>query len=86
MEAGPALREIRKIRLDRFETRKVVFDGAAADAANFDAAISNAVAFELAWLENKRDYYQAIADEDRTRIAMLRERAVPASRLTSVAA
>lgn len=86
VEARAALREVRQIRLDRFETRKIVFDGAVVESADFDAAIGNAVAFELAWLENKRDYYQSIADEDRTRIAMLRERAVPASRLTSVAA
>lgn len=87
LEAGPALREIRSVRLDRFETRKVIFDGAAAEGGNFEAGIANAVAFELAWLENKRDYYQGIADEDRSRIAMLRERApADGARLTSVAA
>lgn len=73
-EAGPALREIRGIRLDRFETRKVIFDGAAAESADFEAGIANAVAFELAWLENKRDHYRAIADEDSARIRMIQER------------
>lgn len=73
-EAREALRQIRKVRLDRFETRKVVFDGAAAELPNFDDAIGNAVAFELAWLENKQDYYAAIADEDRARLRMMRER------------
>lgn len=87
-EAVPALREFRRIRLDRFETRKVVFDGAAADAADIDAGIANAVAFELAWLENKRDYYRAAAEEDAARIRMMQERAgTPASaKLASVAA
>lgn len=88
VEAGDALREIRRVRLDRFETRKVIFDGAAVEAPGFDAGIANAVAFELAWLENKRDYYRAIADEDAARIRMIQERsAAPVrTRLASVAA
>lgn len=76
VEAMAALREIRQIRLDRFETRKVIFDGAVAEGGDFEAAIANAVAFELAWLENKRDYYRAAAEEDAKRIAMIRERSV----------
>jgi len=88
VEAGPALREIRSVRLDRFETRKVIFDGAAAMSPSFEAGIANAVAFELAWLENKRDYYRAIADEDLSRIRMIQERGGGAAigRLASVAA
>jgi len=88
VEAGAALREIRQIRLDRFETRKVIFDGAAAEARDFEAAIANAVAFELAWLQNKRDYYRTMADEDLTRIRMIQERNATAqpTRLASVAA
>jgi len=88
VEAGPALREIRGVRLDRFETRKVIFDGAAVEMPGFEAGISNAVAFELAWLENKRDHYRAIADEDAARIRMMQERSAGAVRakLASVAA
>jgi hypothetical protein len=89
VEAAAALREVRQVRLDRFETRKIVFDGASAELADFDAAIANAVAFELAWLENKRDYYGAIAQEDAARIRMMQERDVKASRsqpMTSAAA
>jgi len=88
VESGPALREMRRVRLDRFETRKVIFDGSAADMPGFEAAISNAVAFELAWLENKRDYYRTIADEDLSRIRMIQERMAVAARgrLASVAA
>ncbi len=54
----------------------------------FEAAISNAVAFELAWLENKRDYYRTIADEDLARIRMIQDRmaANARGRLASVAA
>jgi hypothetical protein len=77
--AGPALREIRQVRLDRFETRKVIFDGAVVEDARFEEGIANAVAFELAWLENKQDYYRAIAEEDSARIAMMRERAAAAA-------
>jgi len=88
IEAAPALREIRRVRLDRFETRKVIFDGAAAEMSGFEAGIANAVAFELAWLENKRDHYRGIADEDLPRIRMMQERNAVALRgqLASVAA
>ena len=88
VEAGPALREVRGVRLDRFETRKVIFDGGAAESPLFEAGIANAVAFELAWLENKRDHYRAIADEDLARIRMIQERSGSAApgRLASVAA
>lgn len=88
VEAAPALREMRKVRLDRFETRKVVFDGAAVEDANFDAGIANAVEFELTWLQNKRDYYQTIANEDLSRIRMIEERQAANKRqhLASVAA
>jgi hypothetical protein len=78
VEAKAALREIRQVRLDRFETRKVIFDGAVAEGDDFDAAIANAVAFELAWLENKRDYYRAAAEEDAKRITMIRARSAHA--------
>lgn len=88
IEAMDALREIRSVKLTRFETRKVIFDGSMAESARFEEAIGNAVAFELAWLENKRDYYESIAREDQARIAMMRERVavVAKPRLASVAA
>ncbi|WP_245824447.1 aldolase/citrate lyase family protein [Sphingomonas azotifigens] len=86
VEAGPALREIRQIRLDRFETRKIIFDGAAVESADFEAGIALAVAFELAWLENKRDLYRSAAEEDASRIAMMRARAASAEARRLVAA
>jgi hypothetical protein len=85
-EAAAPLREMRAIRLDRFETRKVVFDGAAAETAEFEAGIAHAVAFELAWLENKRDHYRAIAEEDAARIAMMVERRARGAKPQLVAA
>jgi len=81
LAAAEALREIRSVRLDRFETRKVVFDGAAVESAGFEAAVANAVAFELAWLQNKREYYSVIADEDLSRIRMMEERSNAAKRV-----
>lgn len=59
--------------LDRFETRKIIFDGRRG-LVRFPEAIRDAHHFELLWLENKRDGYQRIADEDATRIPMLERR------------
>ncbi|MEP6982933.1 MAG: aldolase/citrate lyase family protein [Sphingomicrobium sp.] len=73
-EAVSALQEIQRIRLDRFETRKVIFTGEAIQSTAIVAGIRNAVEFELAWLKNKRDYYGAIAAEDEKRIAMMETR------------
>lgn len=74
IEAIPALREIQAVRLDRFETRKVIFDGAAVNSATIEDGISNAVSFEFDWLLNKRDYYARIAEEDASRIEMMKKR------------
>jgi hypothetical protein len=68
------LREVQAIRLDRFETRKIVFDGDAITRPSIVAGIANAVDFELAWLKNKRAYYEFIAREDASRIAMMEAR------------
>tara|TARA_B100000941_G_scaffold70062_1_gene47487 strand:+ start:9523 stop:10305 length:783 start_codon:yes stop_codon:yes gene_type:complete len=61
------------IRLSSFETRKIIFDK---DVVNQDmrTGIQLAVNFELAYLENKRDYYQNVASEDLKRIDMLKKR------------
>jgi hypothetical protein len=80
-----SLRQFRAVRLDRFETRKVVFDGAAVETASIEAGIQNAVDFELAWLENKQAYYNAIALEDAARIEMMKKRQA-AARLAAAAA
>lgn len=59
--------------LDRFETRKVIFNCPAA-INNPEEAFIKAVQFELMWLNNKRDYYSAIAREDEDRIIMMENR------------
>jgi hypothetical protein len=76
-ESIPVLREIREVRLDRFETRKVVFDAAVLVGDSVEDGIKNAMEFETAWLRNKRDYYAAIAVEDAARIEMMERRQAP---------
>lgn len=82
-DAVDALRSFYDVRLDRFETRKVVFSGSAAAASWIDDGIAVAVEFELCWLRNKRDYYGAIADEDTARIVMMEKRLAPPPQVMS---
>ena len=59
--------------VDRFETRKIVFDKSA--IGTFDkGGIATAVQFELAWLKSKQRYYHRIRDEDAKRIEMIESR------------
>ena len=83
-DAMEALREFRAVRLDRFETRKVIFDGEAANSDKLRVGIETAVEFELLWLKNKRDYYQTIANEDVQRIEMMEARMRASPRLQAV--
>lgn len=59
--------------LDRFETRKVIYQCPAA-INNPEIAFVKAVEFELMWLKNKQNYYAAIAHEDSARIEMMEKR------------
>lgn len=59
--------------LDRFETRKVIFQCPKA-IQNPEVAYLKAVEFELLWLKNKQNYYAAIANEDNSRIKMMEAR------------
>jgi len=68
-------RLIAKKLLDRFETRKVVFN-ASYDPSSIDEGIVKANKFELVWLENKRNYYSSIMHEDDSRIEMLKKRTI----------
>lgn len=73
-ESVSALRDIRCTKLDRFETRKVIFDGAVIGDARIEPGLALAIDFELSWLKNKRDYYRAASAEDEARIAMIETR------------
>lgn len=74
-DSVPLLARAREARLDRFETRKVVFDAATAEDGRAAAGMELAIEFELLWLKNKRDFYRGIAEEDAARIAMMEARA-----------
>src|SRR3989338_8012101 len=70
LEALPFIKNLTKAKLlDRYETRKVVFQvGQTFRRATQGILLANE--FELLWLENKRNYYNAIYHEDSKRIAM----------------
>ncbi len=70
----PFMRDLPDGCLDRYETRKVIFECPAALCSGADAGILKAVGFELMWLKNKRDFYQAISCEDAMRLEMLQTR------------
>lgn len=58
---------------DRFETRKVHFE-VTDDAEKLKGGIFRAMQFETLYLENKCSFYDAMANEDRARLKMMRER------------
>ncbi|MFD0716752.1 aldolase/citrate lyase family protein [Paenibacillus sp. GCM10027626] len=70
----PFLRDLGPGQVDRYETRKVIFQCPAALNSEADKGILKAVGFELMWLKNKRDFYGMIFEEDRIRIEMLQTR------------
>ena len=74
IDALANLQRFKAIHLTRFETRKVVFSGAALDSPNLAQALRQAVHFELLWLLNKREYYGLMHHEDQSRIEMLESR------------
>ena len=74
IEAVPFIKKLAKKKLlDRFETRKIIFN-TPKDFSNIDKSIIKANTFELLWLENKKNYYSRICHEDDERIEMLRTR------------
>ncbi|MCU0641429.1 MAG: aldolase/citrate lyase family protein [Candidatus Margulisbacteria bacterium] len=70
----PLFRQLPAGLLDRYETRKVIFQCPAALNNGADKGILKAVGFELMWLKNKRDFYGMIYQEDKVRIEMLQTR------------
>ena len=61
--------------LNRFETRKVIFNAQSAlNNSDADKGILKAVGFELMWIKNKQNFYNAISQEDLKRIEVLESR------------
>lgn len=73
VSSQPFFRAFPKGHLDRFETRKVVFNCPGA-IDNSEEAFLKAVEFELMWLKNKKEFYGLIHHEDDKRLVMLEER------------
>ena len=59
--------------LDKFETRKLVYDKSAIE--NISEGLFAGIKFELSWLKSKRRYYHRVRNEDEKRIKMLEKRA-----------
>ena len=74
LEALPIMKRIRETKLERFETRKIIFSQKALEIPNLPDGMLQAVKFELLWLKNKKNYYEAIFKEDDLRIKMLSDR------------
>lgn len=68
------LERVAEQRLDRYETRKVVFDSGALNSNRAEDGILAAVRWEVAWLEYKKTSYERFANMDAARIEMLRAR------------
>lgn len=75
LETLPFFDQLATNKLEKFETRKVIFDAqqllTATDRTN---ALAKAVQFELLWLKNKRHFYEIIYKEDESRIEFLQSR------------
>ena len=74
IDALSNLMRFSSVKLDRFETRKVIFAGSALNNPELSLALRQAVHFELLWLINKREYYGVMHREDQFRIDMLESR------------
>lgn len=59
--------------LDKFETRYAMYDPSVA-LKNLSRALAKGQMFEYEWLSNKRDYYNAHANQDSKRIQMIQDR------------
>ncbi|WP_415289750.1 aldolase/citrate lyase family protein [Candidatus Pelagibacter sp. Uisw_136] len=74
IDAVSILKEVKKVHLDRFETRKVIFSSDALEVNDLSKGMLEAINFELLWLKNKKNYYGSIFEEDDKRIKMLSAR------------
>ena len=73
-ESLPFFNRLPKGLLNRYETRKVIFNCPESLEDDAPNGILKAVGFELMWLKNKRNFYGAIYAEDEHRIHMLEKR------------
>ena len=74
VDAIPFLKEVNNIRLDRFETRKIIFSNSMLKDSKAEKYLLDAVHFELLWLQNKSEYYGFIQAEDKNRLDLLNNR------------
>ncbi len=65
---------------DRFETRKIVFK-TSNDEKKLKQKIFHAMEFEALYLQNKCEYYDSLANEDKARMKMLQDRIDEARKL-----
>lgn len=77
VDSMPFFRTIPKETVDFFETRKVIFNKEAIYDDNAENGILKAIDFELMWLENKHNYYNATSKEDISRINILKSKLNP---------
>jgi 4-hydroxy-2-oxoheptanedioate aldolase len=73
VEAIPFFNAFPQDHLDRIETRKVIYQCPNV-LLDPELALIKAIEFELLWLKNKRNYYNAISHEDDERIKMMEDR------------
>lgn len=71
----PFLADVQEVRLDRFETRKIVFHAAETLAhPKKSSLLREAMRFEIAWLKFKRHQASIVEQEDEARVEMLQKR------------
>lgn len=68
------LKNIFKLKLSNFETRKCVFSSNILGNSYIIKALENSIIFELLWLKFKQKHYLDISREDNNRIEMLESR------------
>ena len=74
VDAIEILKRINQIKLDRFETRKVIFSKETLELNDLKSGMLKAVQFELYWLKNKKKLLWIYFREDDIRIKMLSDR------------
>jgi len=74
IDSIPFFKEVQKIRLDRFETRKCIITSDSLYNDSISSLLQDCVLIELLWLKFKSNYYRLISEEDSARVAMLEQR------------